>query len=398
MSAQQVAQPLANVFAMNNDTALPSTLLRLQQATRPAAEGDILGKSIDAALWIVGVVAYLAATRAAFQIDTPAGVLALLCGAAGATAAAIAPYRIRQGWIGVWVATLSLVAANLFAPSLDAASYLILLVGTALGVVLVRSRWLGRLAAHATTQAGWSPIPPSRHSRVDMMDGDFDGLFSHNKPKLAQWLPRLRQALATLPDNYHVLEQRKNTDAIVTGPCGVVTISSVDLNGQQVSWRETHNDPQIIHSGIIASRERRGDLVYGSNAWNAKKLGASVDATQQNDLIAAYGMAGELIYPSGMELGHTLPAYPVMYANQTLAALLGMGLNDVPTVIYVAHGLDMDRPWATVQIKDSHRGYIGQALVCHPDYLAECVRSLPVTMPSEAAVVAAHVSVDIHTR
>ncbi|QGU07257.1 hypothetical protein COCCU_06595 [Corynebacterium occultum] len=74
-----------------------------------------------------------------------------------------------------------------------------------------------------------------------------------------------------------------------------------------------------------------------------------------DQLEAANTLHSDFLDAEGINFGYHLPAFPILYAEY-VASQVRMFADQKPTVVYIAHGLKMDRKWDQVQSLDEHRG------------------------------------------
>lgn len=261
------------------------------------------------------------------------------------------------------------------------------------------SPWMRRYVRHAQVSVGWSAAVDNRLKYTWLTGQEYEAMSSYgSRERWERYQPELKAQLAGLPEDWELFYGRNAADVIAVGPGGVVAVYSADFDGMFASSRDVVVDNDLVAAASVAVREAPGRPVFGSPAWYAFKQDRTLDIEAFNAqlLVDAYAQESGLVDGHGDDFGFYTPTLPSK-TSSTLASRLGMSAQYSPVTVIVAHGLQMDTPWARVQVRDQ-AGWFGDAIVCHPRYVAECIKALPGVFGSRQHVADAQTAVDLRIR
>lgn len=389
-------------------TTGPSLLGRLRKATAPEAIDRVLPARHHTASTVLSALAMAAVVFATPNLADEFGLTIAVNGVVAYFAARAAEHRITVRARPATLPRWSVVASTIVAAILDhhTLSFLPTWGILLLTLLWVSDPWLARFGSHAAEAVNWGldwKIAPT----LDTVEGDDHSMTRWDDPEEhAQYMQHLSHQLADL-DDWEVLEGRRGTDAIATGPGGLVALFSVTLEDVQLTTVDTEEpDADLIaQNGSVALRELGNLLVPGSRASTQtlpRRAGDQrdpheVDAIHYEDIAAANTLRSSFVDAEGTDAGLLLPPMPAQ-SGAYLAESVHMYADQWPTIVYIAHGVEMDRPWGRVEVRTPQRGWLGSAILCHPRHVAALLDSLPGAMESRAAVVAAQHAVDITLR
>ena len=379
----------------------------LRQGTNPqlwnAHDGSVLGRAM--ALWTVALW-----VLAAIVLISTGGWLVLVIGVVVYTASRKVRERLMatSPLLGIptngvsWLVPLSLLIPQLFSlpnsVEIGTAS-LWVAVACALMLLLEFSPWMKRFARHAKVSLGWSAALYNHVVSPSFIPQEYEAMSFHtSRERWERYQPELEQQLAGLPADWELFCGRNAADVIAVGSGGVVGIYSADFDGLIARSRGVVVNDQLISEASVALREESGYPVFGSQAWYASDYDPTIDIEFFNMQILgdAFAQESSLVDGEGTDFGFQTPTLPSK-VSLTLASRLGMSADYSPVTVIVAHGLQMDTPWARVQVRDQVN-WLGDAIICHPRYVADCVAALPGVFGSKQQIADAQAVVDLCTR
>lgn len=384
---------------------LPTPATKWRETTRPeylshrAPWLPAAGKVALAGLWGVSIYTLVSQGHVAGLVS---GVVILA--AARAAEAKLAEKHTMFGnprSIQWWTTPASmLVALPLMSVSLPAAIVLMAVVAIA-AVAWDWSPWVGNQVRQAQADAGWAgaltTIPAySDHDAV----GQSNLTAATNPDRWEAYQYDLAEQLNQLPPSWECSCDRLDADMLAVGPSGVVGIYSVDFDGLEAHFLQSPVDEDFLMQAQAAIRERPGFPIKDSAAWERMMRDNNQNAVEDTNpviLNQATHLSGEFMDGTRRDFGQHVPVWPVRNMSY-LATKVGMGADQAPVTVVVAHGVNMDKPWGRVHVRDEGGLYGGTVVLCHPRYVGECLASLPGVFASDKQIAGAQTAVDLRTR
>lgn len=272
--------------------------------------------------------------------------------------------------------------------------------GCGFTLLLESAPWFKRLVRHAQVSLGWSASLNNHTVDNEVYASELDQLTHRNSPeRWEKYQSELEEQLTSLSGDWELIYGRNEADVLAVGSGGVVGIYNADLDGYVATVQEAIVDDDLLEEASVALRETPGYPVFGSRAWYSQEQDMSVDAVSTINiplLEEATQQPSELVDGDGVDFGFRVPTLPSKDMVR-LSTHLGMSAEHSPVTLIVAHGLQMDTPWARVQVRNGIE-WLGTAVVCHPRYVADCIAALPGMFGSKQQIADAQSVVDLRTR